>query len=466
MSRDKEKSIYEFMDQLEPYQVQNRINNIEVSEDETIENKTIINIKSRVFSNLGISFTDEGNETLPNDISRYPFIRNSSIRPKKWTKIVWTSLCASLLCFYLITSASPNIWAQVNKVIWFLPGFGSIEKADDAGVLYTLPSPISLKVNRGQIEIRGISVGENYSSISTVGADTSSLKTVALINKDGKKYIFKSGLRVESGDWAAGFYYNGSINITDNMMLSFENNQTIVPIRLELAKKADRVENLGEVSIKQGISLTAITSPLTDNKKRVTIIPQLPEGLSVNSYGFSAYDKLMKPSLKTEQNDEVTIEQQENFPILNEFNFQIKRAADNYKLIIPSLEVTRKVNEPIKVSVKVPHQGTIEVNKRFEFQNISFDLLRVERVSTDAIRIYFDMLYNSTASESLLYFTPDLTANDNNKADVTGAGFKTNESTGALEYMDLMISKSDTEYMLIIKEMHSLIRGPWEFTLK
>jgi hypothetical protein len=76
------------------------------------------------------------------------------------------------------------------------------------------------------------------------------------------------------------------------------------------------------------------------------------------------------------------------------------------------------------------------------------------------------MLYNSSTSESLLYFTPDLTTQDNNKDDITGAGFVTNESTGVLEYMDLMINRSDTEYMFIIKEMHSLIRGPWEFTLK
>ncbi|MDB5054331.1 MAG: hypothetical protein JWM44_2381 [Bacilli bacterium] len=462
MNDNLEKEMFKLIDQLDLRQEIKVLNSVEHAEEIIMDDEDIRRMKINTFAKLGL---------VPND-DIHPeraLLRIVSLK-KKWSRL----LVASLLALVLLASfamGSPEIRAQIRKVFQYIPGFASVQETEGQTILFVMPMPVVQKIGSGQLEIRGVSIGDKQSYVSLTGKNIAWLETITLRNEAGKSYVLSNSIEsASSGEWTGSYYIEGAIQATDQMVLAYGDIAPSVPFQLASAKTVDRVQDLGVTQTHQGISLTAVTAPADGDKTKVTIIPQLPANMRIESFGISPIYNLAQAKLSANDHKEIPFEQDLTFPNPNEFYFhQGENKQGDYKLTLPALGVVRQSEQDDQITLPIPSNGVMMLNKQITILGFPVDLIRVERNpddpnkrDSDFIRIYFDLHYDAASRESLLSFWPDFAILKKSG----GAGEKSNETTKALEYMDLDVEHNAKEYTFYVKEAHTLVRGPWEFNLR
>ncbi|MFF2156389.1 hypothetical protein ACFVVQ_13820 [Paenibacillus chitinolyticus] len=142
---------------------------------------------------------------------------------------------------------------------------------------------------------------------------------------------------------------------------------------------------------------------------KLTILPQLPGEVKINSYGFNSFYKEI-PSAKlfnSGTGEEIPYTQDETFPNSSEIYWERgKEAEGGAKLVIPALVLTRSYDQP---------------------------------------------------AETLYEFPPSLLNG--------GAVWHRNEQTDKLEWMLLSVQRGQKEYELKVTSFHTRVEGPWEFSV-
>ncbi|TBL75382.1 hypothetical protein [Paenibacillus thalictri] len=404
-------------------------------------------------------------------------------RRRRWSRLSgrgkrYGILAAALTVVIIVVSlgsGSPEVRAQIRKAIQFLPGFAAVQNTQEQMVQYVLPNPIVKKIGGGQLEIRGFSISDKWASATLVGNGIPWIKSFVLSNGQGQQYMLKSAMTSGSGgEWTGLFYYQGKVEAAGSMELYFEMEDVKVTLHLERAEQAERIEDFGVTDTHHGISLTAVTKPAADGQTKLTLVPQTPKKLRIESYGLASYDIIKKPELKSAGGETVKMEQDAVFPNKNELYYR-KTAADaslGYTLEVPEIAAIRKPEFPDQqtlFTVPIPAAGELVLNKTVFVEGFPIDLLKVERMPAnaqtgqrDSIRIDFDMHYDAGAAESPLYMIPDYTK----YPELSGCSFKLNEETGAMEFMVLEVPAGAREYKFYVQETHTVVRGPWEFQLQ
>lgn len=477
MSANEEKTLFRLADSIEPKAAANRFGDVEPSREETqLDAQTLDRIRSRTFAKLGLESpsasptnsdfaADTGTPAATEGRTSIEAGRRRSPLRRRLLSAAVAGVClvAGVLALY----SSPDVRAQVRKMLQFIPGYGTVQSSEENEILYILPAPVTHFDGTSRIDIRGVSIGKNHSSVGLTGTNAP-VKTIELINEDGKPYVFKAGMVANAGDWTGGYYYTGPIKVTEEMSVSFDGVPSDVKIRLTPPAKADRVEDLGVTDARSGITLTAVTAAQNNGKMRVTLVPQLPSTSRIESFGLGSYENIGAPTLTGPAGEPIPYVRDENFPNPNELMFEHGgKGGASYKLHIPELALVRRAEKPVKLTIPLPQSGVLELNRQWDLLGFPVKVQRVERLVYDSyvpgsVRIDFDLQHDDKATESLLHFFPDFSVKGQNG----GASSRLNEITRAMEEMTLEAEPDQQELTIYVTEVRTVVRGPWEFELK
>lgn len=381
------------------------------------------------------------------------------------------SYIAAVICIAVLISIvvrTPDVKAQLQKWLQYIPGYATVQETDKQNVLYVLESPIKHEIGARVLEIREVVIGDKDANIAVTTKGMDRIDQFVLNNSLGDSYIFSyQSLGSSTGGWSGDFHYDGEIQITEDMSLSIEEMGEIIPIKLTVADKVNRIEELGATMVRNGIGLTAVIGAQDANKVRVTILPILTPNMRIQSYGFASMDHIPGAKLMTDQNQVVPFEQTELSPSPNEIYFQRNQSGTNgFNLTIPALSIQQKLDKPIKISIPIPAEGTKILNEQILLGGIPVDLVKVERIPEDRasnqIRIYLDTHYDADEPRNIMYFGPDYGYEHKGG----GYSFNRNETSWAIEYLDIEIESNDKLATFFITEGNFLYKGPWEFNLK
>lgn len=469
MTKKIESDLFHKLDQLDDDQSNLLMSQMALTDEEPIAAEMLARIKAETFAKLGLSHalvTTVERVSSIGDLSKPTRTHHVQIR----NRIIAVGIASVLIAAYLVIS-SPEVRAQIHKVFQFLPGFAIVQDTEKQQIQYVLPNPIEMQAVTGKIEIRGLSIGIEQSSATAVGPGIPAVRSFLLHDGKGREYLFTSGYFSGSGSkWTGGFYHVGPIEVTEDMSLSIDEQTTSIPIRLSKVEQADQINDFGVTDTHHSVSLTALSKTEDNGKTKVTLLPQVPSGMRIESYGFSQYDYLTKPELLNDKDEYIEVQRDVDFPNPNEFSFQKDgEATSSYKLIISAISAVMKETKQESFTVPIPTQGEIVLNKTIAVSGFPVEITKVERLpnasgtsQTVGLKIYFNLHYDANIAESLMYFTPDFAKYETSR----GAQWQVNEQTRAMEYLIVEVPPKEKEYTFYIADAHITIRGPWEFQLQ
>jgi hypothetical protein len=463
MNLPEDKRIFAWVDQLE---LEADKKGLEATEPptEVLDAETMARIKARTLSKIGLRVTDRQQQPpAQTEVSKYP---------KRSQAAIAASLLLLALCGALIIG-SEGVRAQVRKALQFIPGYASVtETSDEESVRYVLPSSFDIPKDHGTLQVRGISIGNKQSFMDVAGTNTtmSTKDEMVLLNNKGNSYTFRQRFSSYSGlEWTGELYFQGKIEVTPEMKIAMNGDiDHAVSLNLEPPHQGNQIQDLGLTVEKNGISLTAITVDEADGRTKVSLIPQHKSGIRIDAFGITPYSYNTKASLMKDDHSDIPFEQDLSFPNPNVFYYKKDLlGASVSHLMIPALSGTHKLTEPIKITVPVPKEGSITVNGRYTIAGYPVDLLKVERLAPTnqesiPIRLTWDVHYDDTKNTSLLQFHPDFSREFKSG----GSSWKVNDTTRALEEMEISADPEKDIYTFYVSEIYILFRGPWSFELK
>ncbi|RKN77149.1 hypothetical protein [Paenibacillus ginsengarvi] len=504
MSAKEERTLFGKIDGMHEHEAMKRLAEIEPPNDEqpsAAERAALAAIRARTFARLGLVESEvraadgDSRETAADRTGGEPEyrpqeaefhsadaglpqaehgpIQASRTRNAYGRKTIRAAIAAALLAVALTSlysASSSEVRAQVHKWLQFLPGFASVQQSEDNTVRLVLTVPVEESWRGGTVELRAVSIGDSYSSIGVAGSAGPDARSVVLTNADGDRYTFQYGTISRAGVWLGQYYYKGSIRATEEMEASFNNGAPSIKFRLHPAVSAEKIEDLGVTSEHDGIRMTAVLSANETNKRRVALLPELPDGLRITSYGLADFDQMEKPVLTTAAGKQIELQQDELFPNRNEFSFsqEDQDASANYRLVVPTVEAVKHTDKPVKITFPVPKEGELTLGKRIVLLGYPVELVRVERIPGSAgtgvgsVRLIWNMLYDADAAVSPLLFFPDFGYTGQSGV----SAVKTDEATRAMQHMELEVAPGEKEHSIYVSDLTLLIRGPWTFDLK
>ncbi|MBB6674422.1 hypothetical protein [Cohnella nanjingensis] len=454
-------------DEMDEDAAHRRISDIESSAAIPLDADTLDRLKEAAFAKLGIGVPESGqdadDERVPTrPIGDVPAGRRSFSRRKRRIAAALAILVALFLAVS-IASGSPEVRAQLRKAFQFLPGFAVVGDTEETGTQYVLREPIHLAFNGGELEIRGFRAGDRVAVAELSGTTPTMIDGFILRNEKGEMYPFESQRSWSARDWTGIFYYRGELALTGRMEILIEGLKGPVPLRLEEADRSDRVEDFGITDVRQGVSVTAVTQEMTDGRTKVSLLPQLPKEVHVESYGMYPWDR-HPPRMTNESNDAVALSQDSLFPHPNEMYYRrTDSGPGGYTLTVPEMILSRPPAGTDQISVPVPKAGaSMQVNRTFDLQGFPVTIRQVRRLSVhpgdanvkDLLEVDVDVHYDPGAAESLLMVFP------------AEGDMKFDESTGALQHLYLPVPEKEKTVSMKIERLQTVIRGPWVFRLE
>ncbi|MCC3376753.1 hypothetical protein [Cohnella sp. REN36] len=469
MNREEE-ALRRWLDDLDEEDAFGRLADVVPSDGESLpadpeaEAAALARVRAAAFAKLGLSLP-ETSEDDARQAPREQRERATERRPatRRWRKLAaFAAVLAALFLALSIAAGSPDVRAQLRKAFQFLPGFGAVGNTAEQGIQYVLREPIRLDFKGGELEIRGFRVDDGTAVAELSGALSTMIDRFELHNGDGDVYAFTGHRSWSDREWTGTFGYKGPIKRTDRMALSFEGMDHTVPLPLEEAPGSDRMENLGVTDVRNGLALTAVAQDMSDGRTKIALLPQLPKGATVESYGMQPWD-IRHPRM-TNGTETLELSQDASFPHPNEFYFRKKDLAPSgYVLTIPELILSRAAFPRESFSIPVPGVGeTIAVHRTIDVQGFPMTILQVRRLPADAkanrnhdvLEVDVDVRYDAQAAESLLLIFP---ANGDLKFD---------EATGAMQHLYLAAPEKGRTMRVEIERIQTVFRGPWVLKLR
>lgn len=379
------------------------------------------------------------------------------------------ALSAAILIVSALMLFSPNVTAQIQKLLAFMPGLGAVEEEDSNKMLYVLPAPVGIKLQEGEgeIEIRAINIGESISSLYAVGTKAPGPERMILSNDNGDFYTFDRQTMSSSGSWSAWFISNGPIRVTKDMKLSVPEENVRTPVILQTPQKTADLERLGQTVSLNGISLTAVVDNVHEKGTRITLVPKLPSGMNITNYGQSG-----KPGFKAAaqaksngKQKDIPLVREDVSPDSNVIYIQ-DQSLDRFDLTIPAVEVTKSLENPVQIQIPIPEQGSLLLKQKVNLMGSVLLLTKVERVKTAdsavRVRLYLEPENSLSNTQQFLSFIPQLSMGDVG----SGAVGTLNESTQVMESIEMEVRNGAKELNFSIKQANFLIQGPWTFHLQ
>lgn len=448
MAQREDTEIFAWMDRLNHKEL-NGVEEIDLHEDEEVDEAAWQRIKQRTFAQ--IKHDDKTAISLTKGKLRIRTIRRN----------LMVAASAIVILITAFISVSPDARAELKKVFNFIPGFGIVQTNEGSEQeTYVLPKPIDSIGDYGKITVTGVLIQSSLSQISLEGDNVAAMavKSLILETKQGQ-FEFKRGMGVRSGEWQAGFYYEGSIpyNGLDDVVLRF-GRTTIGPLHLTKAVSADDMAGFGSSDIKNGIQITGVATPLEGNTLKVNLLTQLSGDQKVDSFGKRAIAEGLKLQLKDHLGHLISIKEDTVFGKPRELVFDAPAGSDGFQLVIPAIRIIDPGAKRTKVTLPVPEKGTRTINVSSEIAGFPVTFTRVERESENILRVEVDPHFDYDQPRTLQNYRIFTEKGDFMPMSYSS---KVNERTNAVETEWLSIEPEQKEITFYIGEPQIVVNGPW-----
>jgi hypothetical protein len=454
MADIEDKKVFEWIDQLDPDDLKG-LEELEPFAGEGPDAAAWFRIKHRTFAQMG--FGKEGNRnvviepTLP--------LRKIALRaPKRWLAAV----CAAVVLSTVVITFSPNVRAELKKVLQFIPGFGYVQQySDPAQKAYVLQKPVETQGENGKVTVDGVLIQGARGQIALSGDQVSAttFKSV-ILDTDLGQFEFKQSTASwgNGGPWQAGYYYEGSIpfNGLGNATLRL-GNTVIGPLHLTQAKTADDLLGLGPSDFNNGIRITGVVTPLDGNHRKVNLLTQLTGQQIVDSFGKEPITVGRQLQLTDGKGNTLEIIKDSGFAKPRELLFDDPTGGEEYyQLMIPSIRIVDPEVPHEKVTLPVPVEGIQDIHVTLNISGFPIDFTRVERVNEKSVRVEVNTHFDATQPKTLQNYRLF------NK-DGIGMSYssKVNESSRAIELEWLEVKPGQKEISFYIGEPQIVVKGPW-----
>lgn len=467
--------------------------------DGEADSRTIAAVKDRTFTRLGLA-VEGGLETRKGLVERGLDVRNNTapdvrddavhVEPEAGTDYVSTlrrgatrrnvaarwvaaAAIAGIVALGALIAGSPAVRAQIEKLMQYIPGYANIQEAPGDAPRYVLPKPVEVSGENGRmVQLRAVSIDRDLATIDLAGEGLSFPEQIVLENTAGAQFVLKRsmGLRAtgdEGWKWTAFYWYQGEIAIPEDgkFVIRYEGLPEPIGFSLQPAKSVRNMEELGATVAKGGITLTAVVAEDGDDRQRITLLAQIPDGLRIQSYGIHPDPTVARTFLYTPTGERKTIVQDPAFPNANELILERDPAeTGQYRLVVDGIDAVKKAEQATTVTLPVPKEGALDVNKSVTIAGYPVDIKSVERVRQpdleyDSLLVYLDAHYQEDRPDNLMGFFPD--ADRNGKGG--GAASQGDLKTGQIVKLWVDIDKDIKAYKMSVSEARIQINGPWEF---
>lgn len=456
MAEIEEKKVFEWMDQQDPSDFEG-LDKIEPFVcEEGADDAAWLRIKHRTFDQLGLS--EVGNRKVV--IKPIMHVKKVTYRVnvKRWV----VAVCAAVVLGTTVLSFSPDVRADVKKLLQFIPGFGYVQQnSDPSQRAYVLQKPVETQGENGKVTVDGLLIQGTSGQIAVSGDKVSAanVKSIILDTEQGQ-IEFKQSFASwgNGGPWQAEYYYEGSklISGIENVTLRF-GNTVIGPLHLTQAKTADDLMGFGSSDLQNGIRITGIVTPLDENRRKVNLLTQLEGHQIIDSFSKEPITGQQQLQLMDDEGRRLEIIKDSGFVKPREILFDDPTGGkESYQLVIPSIRIVNSEVSHEKVTLPIPGEGTQDIHVTLNIDGYSVDFTRVERVNEKSVRIEVNTHFDPTQARTLQnykIFTKD------------GIGMsyssKMNEGTRAVEMEWLDVKPGENEVTFYIGEPQIVVKGPW-----
>jgi hypothetical protein len=386
-------------------------------------------------------------------------IEQAALEQRRTTRLQrgWLSIAAVVIVLLLSTALvnHTKVWAAIQNALQFVPGMGMVKEEKSSVERYVLSKPITLKVGEdGSIIITGIMSDSEMTYITMTGQNTARIKNVTLVNAQGEATLIDSSMASWGGSiWTSSFWHKGKLDVQGDVKLIINQEAPIeVPIYLAEAESFASYADLGQTSVINGLSITAVTDKV-DGKARISLVTPPRQDYRIEDYGlFGVYmhDESLKLHVvnKADQKLDISSVQGLSSP-RSEFYFPLVNKEDEqYTLTIPEINVEYHD----ETTVKVPAETTDNLNQTFEIAGYPVTVTRVEKTSATSLRVYTDFHYDEQAPASLYMVGAE-----------ESGGAQLREGTGEVVYLECTIKPGSKQLTLHINRPDVVLRGPWVF---
>jgi len=363
-------------------------------------------------------------------------------------------LAASITICVLLSALSPlgrKTLAEIIQKLYFIPGLGKAE-VNIGEDIFILPKPIEFVYNQNSITI--ISVTKNSTAMTiNMSGDNCVSERMRIEDEKGNTYQCSN----YSYSSRVGIYYFDIPDDLKNFSIILSESDKI-PIILEKAESYEDYTAMGPTDVNNGLGLTLVPTIL-DSKIRFDLIQHQYNDSQVSLYGKS--DKEGHSHVNILIHDENGMPHPVEYAdthigTLSYFNFTPDNKVKKYTIEVP--EVTLKYNLNNKVTLPMPKEGETKLNEVLDLQGFPLKLIRVIR-KKDHVTFYIDTSYDENKPENISSVMLDMGA-------MSLDHFKWNLNDQiTTESFEFSIDTQDQKLTLYFNEMHTILKGPWEFQI-
>lgn len=346
--------------------------------------------------------------------------------------------------------------AEISNIIYFVPGIGKVVESKDRNV-YVLAESINYPYNDGIIVVKSI-IKDSESMIMRFEGGVSGVE-LKIMDDKGNSYKHDLGSSAESISEYS--FYNLPKDLTTfSIILS---NNAKIPIILESAKNVTDYASMGPSDIKSGLGLTIIPTVVQD-KVRLNLVEHVLNGREISFYGYTGtdYKNHTDISIKDENGKLYNLEDPKaSFGTRTEFYFTPDKNISNLSIKIPQITLKYKINE--EISLPIPKNGDLQINKTLNLKGFVFEITKVTR-QEDKFRVYVSSNYDENKNENLTNVYLEALRNKRIEPNASYGGYSWQFNENAVvTYYEFKIKPEDKTMILQLKDLYTNIKGPWNF---
>lgn len=409
----------------------------------------------------------------------------SSVRKKNfWSaKGTWKLTAAAILvlCVGMSVLGPGRVWAEVKKILEYIPGWGIALEKQDGGERWVLPQPVEVKAGQEYVKLMAAMADDTGLQITfegTMGIAPDKTTTsrnidqlqVRLIDAQGKEHTSGNSSMGVGSKWIAFHSFGREVKMDAPLRLIVEGEQRVeIPFILQKADSYESYYAMGPTVKHNGLQITAIPA-IDGDKVKATLVALPQKGVQIRQYGRypqtnQKYDDFQYTGLLAEEvmlRDQTGREYTPLNPgswmgVLNEFTFTAPLNQSPYTLHIPYVRV--QYEDSKTVSFPIPRAGEVELHRSIQLAGFTLDLIKAIRVDDKTVEVLVDTHYDDTKAESLIDVRVEPLTRDRS---TSGEYSRKDQSLYKFRiYTDTSASKAKVRF----SQPETIRRGPWDFTL-
>lgn len=450
MNGSDEKAMFDMMDHLDKDQLTD-MDEVRCHDgDATTDADTLRRLKALTWAKLG---------ELPAPAAPQPMYRK---RRKYWIASI---AAAAAIVLTVTLGFSSEVQAELKKLLKFIPGLGIVQEGTSSQSTYVLDKPVTVTAGDGHITVEAVMFRDNDSSISLSGENARQIHDFELSTDDGKEYHFKlSVLSSSIGNWQGGYFSEKPVILSPNAEITLHfQEMSIGPLKLTQAAASDTLQGLGPSAEHNGVLVTAVPAEFDEDKARINLLSKLPDGWRIDSYGKEPITDYIRLKLLDQDGKEIPVLQDQSFARSSELLYQksLLPSGQTLALNIPSIRVIDMKAPKSRVTLPLPAIGeSVELHETVALAGFPVAFTKIERISTDNVRINVNLHFDATKPQTLQGFIVDMNNPDGNQ----GYSWRINEQSGVIEELNLPVNTDSDEITFYMKEPRIVVQGPWNLS--